>query len=64
MNGCIPLVGASLWACKRLLEANPDSIFAFPKYCSEKGANANSASGALNKMHNHTIVCLNSQLAD
>jgi len=46
---CIPLVGASLWACKRLLEANYDSIFAFPKYCSEKGANANSASGALNK---------------
>ena len=46
---CIPLAGASLWASKRLLEANRDSIFAFPKYCSEKGANANSASGALNK---------------
>ena len=46
---CIPLVGASLWACKRLLEANPDSIFAFPKYCSEKAVKANSASGALNK---------------
>jgi integrase len=45
----IPLVGASLWACERLLEANNDSIFAFPKYCSEKVANANSASGALNK---------------
>ena len=46
---CIPLVGASLWACKRLLEAADDSIFAFPRYCNEKAANANSASGALNK---------------
>ena len=45
----IPLVGASLWACKRLLEANDDSIFAFPRNCNEKTANANSASGALNK---------------
>jgi integrase len=45
----IPLVGASLWACKRLLEAADDSIFAFPRYCNEKAANANSASGALNK---------------
>ena len=48
-TGCIYLVGASLSACKRLLEANHDSIFAFPKYYSEKAANANSASGALNK---------------
>ena len=45
----IPLVGASLWACKRLLKTNDDSIFAFPRYCNEKTANANSASGALNK---------------
>ena len=45
----IPLVGASLWACKRLLEANDDSIFAFPRYCNGQTANANSASGALNK---------------
>jgi len=44
----IPIVGASLWACERLLEAD-DSIFAFPRYCNEKTANANSASGALNK---------------
>ena len=43
------MVGASLWACKRLLEADDDSIFAFPRYCNEKTANANSASGALNK---------------
>ena len=45
----IPLVGASLWACKRLLEANDYSIFAFPRYCNKNTANANSASGALNK---------------
>ena len=45
----IPLVCASLWACKRLLEANNDSIFAFPRYCNEKTADANSVSGALNK---------------
>ncbi|MDA8676314.1 tyrosine-type recombinase/integrase [Alphaproteobacteria bacterium] len=45
----IPLVGASLWACKSLLETDDDSIFAFPRYCNEKAANANSASRALNK---------------
>ena len=45
----IPLVGVSLWAWKRLLEANGDSIFAFPRYCNENAANANLASGALNK---------------
>jgi integrase len=45
----IPLVGASLWACNRLLEANDDSIFAFPRYCNEKTANANSAVVHLNK---------------
>ena len=45
----IPLIGASLWACKRLLEANDYSIFAFPRYCNKNTANANSASGALNK---------------
>ena len=45
----IPLVGASLWACERLLEANGDSIFAFPRYCNELTANDNLASGALNK---------------
>ena len=46
---CVPLVGASLWAAKRVVNANHDSSFAFPRYASEKGANANSASGALNK---------------
>ena len=45
----IPLVGASLWAATRVLESNNQSVFAFPRYCNEKTANANSASGALNK---------------
>ena len=46
---CIPLVKDSLWACKRILEHNHDSIFAFPKYTSINQCNANSANAALNK---------------
>ena len=45
----IPLTKEALWASKRLLEANNDSIFAFPRYCDETGCKANSASGGLNK---------------
>ena len=45
----IPLTKEALWASKRLMEANNDSIFAFPRYCSEAGCKANSASGGLNK---------------
>ena len=44
----IPLTKEALWASKRLLEANDDSIFAFPRYCDETGCKANSASGGLN----------------
>jgi len=43
----VPLVGASLWAAKRLHQRG--GAFAFPRYCNEKGCNANSASAALNK---------------
>jgi integrase len=43
----VPLVGASLWAAKRL--QTHDSSFAFPSYCSQTVCKANSASGALNK---------------
>ena len=43
----IPLVGASLWAAKRLHDRG--GAFAFPRYCSEERCNANSASAALNK---------------
>ena len=45
----IPLVGEALRACKRILEHNDDSIFAFPRYTSINQCNANSASAALNK---------------
>jgi integrase len=45
----IPLVGASLWAAKRVKANNTASPFAFPKYTSAKGTNANSASAAINK---------------
>jgi len=45
----IPLTKEALWASKRLLEANDDSIFAFPRYCDATGCKANSASGGLNK---------------
>ena len=45
----VPLTKEALWACKRLLETDNDSIFAFPRYCSETGCKANSASGGLNK---------------
>ena len=44
----IPLVGASLWAARKI-KTNASSSFAFPKYTSEKGTNFNSASAVLNK---------------
>ena len=45
----IPLTKESEWACKRILEYNNDSIYAFPRYTSSKDCNTNSASAALNK---------------
>ena len=45
----ITLTKEALWASKRLIEANNDSIFAFSRYCDETGCKANSASGGLNK---------------
>ena len=45
----IPLAKEALWASKRLLGADSDSIFAFPRYCDKTGCKANSASGGLNK---------------
>ena len=45
----IPLVGASLWAAQRIKETNTASPYAFPRYTSSKGTNANSASAAINK---------------
>ena len=46
---CIPLVGASLWASRKILDNSNDSIFAFPRYTTKDNCNANSASAALNK---------------
>jgi integrase len=45
----IPLVGASLWAARRVKEASTTSPYTFPRYTSAKGTNANSASAAINK---------------
>ena len=45
----IPLVGASLWAVQRIKETKTESPYAFPRYTSVKGTNANSASAAINK---------------
>jgi integrase/uncharacterized protein YcgL (UPF0745 family) len=43
----VPLVGASLWAAKRLQQH--DSSYPFSRYCDGQTCNANSASAALNK---------------
>ena len=51
----LPLVGCSLWAAKRALEASQHSPYLFPRYCSEEGCKANSASAALNKWLKQTI---------
>jgi integrase len=45
----VPLTNASLWAARRILNANPDSTYAFPGYNKASTTNANSASAALNK---------------
>ena len=45
----IPLVGASLWAAKRVKDTNTANPYAFPKCTSTNGTNANSASAAINK---------------
>jgi integrase len=44
----VPLVGASLWAAQRLLEATGGNGHAFPRYNKTSTTNANSASAALN----------------
>ena len=52
----IPLVGESLWACKRILKHNNDSIYAFPRYTSPKECNTNSASATLNKWLKEKLI--------
>ncbi len=51
----LPLVGSSLWAAKRAMETPQHSPYLFPRYCSDKGCKANSASAALNKWLKQTI---------
>ena len=51
----LPLVGASLWAAERAVEASRHSPYLFPRYCNDKVCNANSASAALNKWLKQTI---------
>ena len=51
----LPLVGASLWAAKRAVEASRHFPYLFPRYCNDKGCKANSASAALNKWLKQTI---------
>ena len=45
----IPLVGASLWAAKRIKETNSHPVYAFPRYNTTSTTNGNSASAAINK---------------
>ena len=46
---CIPLVGASLWASRKILDNRNNSIYAFPRYTTKDNCNSNSASATLNK---------------
>ena len=45
----VPLVGEALWAAERVLAAQMDDQFTFPRYNKGETTNANSASAALNK---------------
>ena len=45
----IPLVGAALWAAKRLVSESTNSKHAFPRYNQSHLTNSNSASASLNK---------------
>jgi integrase len=46
----VPLVGASLWAAKRIIETNNHTThLCFPRYASVTSTNSNSASAAINK---------------
>jgi integrase len=51
----VPLVGASLWASKRIATASVESQYAFPIYNKSGITNGNSCSAALNKWLNSQI---------
>jgi len=44
-----------LWAAKKAVAASQHYPYLFPRYCSDKGCKANSASAALNKWLKQTI---------
>ena len=46
----VPLVGVAIWAAERVVQANSESAFAFPRYNQSDVTAANSASAALNKL--------------
>ena len=66
----VPLVGASLWAAKRIIDtARAGQKFAFPRYVSDTECKATSASNAANKFirssgMNHTTHEFRHTLAD
>lgn len=45
----VPLVNNALWAAERVLQQQPDTVFAFPRYNRNGETKANAASSALNK---------------
>ena len=45
----VPLEGSARWAAERILDQQPTSQFAFPRYNKTNMTNANAASAALNK---------------
>ena len=51
----IPLVGASLWAAKRITDNDTNARYAFPRYNRSDQTNGNSASAALNKWLKHYV---------
>lgn len=51
----VPLIGAALWAAKRIHSAASDQAHAFPRYNRSGQTNANSASAALNKWLKPTV---------
>jgi len=51
----LPLIGCSLCAAERAVEASQHSLYLFPRYYNDKGCKANSASAALNKWPKQVI---------
>ena len=52
----VPLVGVAVWAAERVVQANSECAFAFPRYNQSDVTVANSASAALNKLLKHYVL--------